>query len=253
MNEILTKMKLMRLQGMAKAFTLTLESGKNEKFTPDEMVTHLIESEWDERYNRKLDRTVQAARFRYKASIEQINYEDNRMDKNQVLRLADCEFIKRSENIIITGSTGIGKSFIASAIGHQACSLGYRVLYQHSTKLFGRMKIAKTDGSYQKELARIERQHIFIIDDFGIQPLDAQSRSVLMEIIEDRHGKSSTIITSQVPISKWHEIIGEQTIADAILDRIVHDAHRIVMKGDSLRRKKQQKSEEDIESIILKN
>lgn len=253
MNEILTKMKQMRLQGMAKAFTLTLESGKNEKFTPDEMVSHLVESEWDERYNRKLDRTVQAARFRYKASIEQINYEDGRMDKNQVLRLADCEFIKRSENIIITGSTGIGKSFIASAIGHQACSLGYRVLYQHSTKLFGRMKIAKTDGSYQKELARIERQHVLLIDDFGIQPLDAQGRSVLMEIIEDRHGRCSTIITSQVPISKWHEIIGEQTIADAILDRIVHDAHRIEMKGDSLRKKKHQKSEEDFESIILKN
>ena len=253
MNEILTKKKQMRLQGMAKAFTLTLESGKNEKFTPDQMVSHLVESEWDERYNRKLDRTLLAARFRYKSSIEQINYEDNRMDKNQVLRLADCEFIKRGENIIITGSTGIGKSFIASAIGHQACSLGYRVLYQHSTKLFGRMKIAKTDGSYQKELARIERQHIFIIDDFGIQPLDAHSRSALMEIIEDRHGKSSTIITSQVPISKWHEIIGEQTIADAILDRIVHDAHRIEMKGDSLRKKKQPKSEEDIESIILKN
>ncbi len=253
MNEILAKMRQMRLQGMAKAFTLTLESGKNEKFTPDEMVTHLVESEWDERYNRKLDRTVQAARFRYKASIEQINYEDNRMDKNQVLRLADCEFIKRSENIIITGSTGIGKSFIASAIGHQACSLGYRVLYQHSTKLFGRMKIAKTDGSYLKELAKIERQHILLIDDFGIQPLDAQSRSALMEIIEDRHGKSSTIITSQVPVSKWHEIIGEQTIADAILDRIVHDAHRIEMKGDSLRKKKHVKNEDKIESVIFKN
>ena len=253
MNEILAKMRQMRLQGMAKAFTLTLESGKNEKFTPDEMVTHLIESEWDERYNRKLDRTVQAARFRYKASIEQINYEDNRMDKNQVLRLADCEFIKRSENIIITGSTVIGKSFIASAIGHQACSLGYRVLYQHSTKLFGRMKIAKTDGSYLRELAKIERQHILLIDDFGIQPLDAQSRSALMEIIEDRHGKSSTIITSQVPVSKWHEIIGEQTIADAILDRIVHDAHRIEMKGDSLRKKKQVKNEDEIESVIFKN
>ena len=253
MNEILAKMRQMRLQGMAKAFTLTLESGKNEKFTPDEMVTHLVESEWDERYNRKLDRTVQAARFRYKASIEQINYEDNRMDKNQVLRLADCEFIKRSENIIITGSTGIGKSFIASAIGHQACSLGHRVLYQHSTKLFGRMKIAKTDGSYLKELAKIERQHILLIDDFGIQPLDAQSRSALMEIIEDRHGKSSTIITSQVPVSKWHEIIGEQTIADAILDRIVHDAHRIEMKGDSLRKKKHVKNEDEIESVIFKN
>jgi DNA replication protein DnaC len=253
MNEIVTKMKQMRLLGMAKAFSLTLESGKNEKFTPDEMITHLVESEWDERYNRKLDRTVLAARFRYKASVEQINYEDSRIDKNQVLRLADCEFITRKENIIITGSTGIGKSFIASAIGHQACSLGYRVLYQHSTKLFGRMKIAKADGTYLKELARIERQHILLIDDFGIQPLDAQSRSVLMEIIEDRHGKSSTIITSQVPISKWHEIIGEQTIADAILDRIVHNAHRIEMKGESLRKKKRLKIEEETESEFLKN
>ena len=158
MNEILTKMKHMRLLGMAKAFQLTLSSGKNEKFTPDEMITHLVESEWDERYNRKLDRSVRVARFRYKASVEEISFEDNRVDKNQVLRLADCEFIKRNENIIITGSTGIGKSFIASALGHQACALGYRVLYQYSTKLFGRMKIAKADGSYLKELAKIERQ-----------------------------------------------------------------------------------------------
>ena len=246
MNEILTKMKHMRLQGMANAFQRSLESGKNEAFTPDEMITHLIESEWDERYNRKLERTVHAARFRYKASIEQISYEDNRVDKNQILRLASCDFIKRNENIIITGSTGIGKSFIASALGHQACSKGYRVLYQHSTKLFVRMKMAKADGSYLKELAKIEKQHILLIDDFGLQPLDAQSRSVLMEMIEDRHGKSSTIITSQIPISKWHEIIGEQTIADAILDRIVHDAHRIEMKGDSLRKKRTPKKEENI-------
>ena len=238
---------------MAKAFQLTLSSGKNEKFTPDEMITHLVESEWDERYNRKLDRSVRVARFRYKASVEEISFEDNRVDKNQVLRLADCEFIKRNENIIITGSTGIGKSFIASALGHQACALGYRVLYQHSTKLFGRMKIAKADGSYLKELAKIERQHILLIDDFGIQPLDAQSRSALMEIIEDRHGKSSTIITSQIPVSKWHEIIGEQTIADAILDRIVHDAHRIEMKGDSLRKKRLPKNEVEIEWENLKN
>lgn len=253
MNEIVTKMKQMRLLGMAKAFNLTMESGKNEKFTPDEMVTHLIESEWDERYNRKLDRTLQSARFRYKASIEEISYDNNRVDKNQILRLAGCDFVKQKENILITGSTGIGKSFIASAIGHQACSLGYRVLYQYSTKLFGRMKIAKADGSYLKELAKIERQHVLLIDDFGIQPLDAQSRSVLMEIMEDRHGKSTTIITSQIPVSKWHEIIGEQTIADAILDRIVHDAHRIEMKGESLRKKRQPKNEEEIELFNLKN
>jgi len=253
MNEILIKMRQMRLLGMAKAFHLTLESGKNEKFTPDEMVTHLIEAEWDERYNRKLDRTLQSARFRYKASIEEISFENNRVDKNQVLRLADCEFVKQKENIIITGSTGIGKSFIASALGHQSCSLGYRVLYQHSTKLFGRMKIAKADGSYLKELAKIEKQHVLLIDDFGIQPLDAQSRSTLLEIMEDRHGKSSTIITSQIPINKWHEVIGEETIADAIMDRIIHDAHRVEMKGDSLRKKRRPKNEEEIDQINLKN
>jgi DNA replication protein DnaC len=250
MNEILMKMKQLRLLGMAKAFHLTLESEKNEKFTADEMITHLIDSEWDERYNRKLDRTIHAARFRYKSSVEEISFEDNRLDKNQVLRLADCAFMKQKENIIITGSTGIGKSHLASALGHQACTLGYRVLYQHSTKLFARMKIAKADGSYLKELAKIERQHLLLIDDFGILPLDAQSRATLMEIIEDRHGKSSTIITSQIPVSKWHEIIGEQTIADAILDRIVHDAHRIEMKGESLRKKKQPKN---IEEIVLQN
>lgn len=247
MNETISKMKQMRLLGMSRAFQLTMESGKNEKFTPDEMITHLIDAEWDERYNRKLDRSVQSARFRYKSSIEQINYDNNRVDKNQVQRLADCDFIKRGENIIITGSTGIGKSFLASAIGHQACSLGYRVLYQHNTKLFARMKIAKADGTYLKELAKMEKQHLLLIDDFGLQPLDAQSRSTLMEIIEDRHGKASIIITSQIPVSKWHDIIGEQTIADAILDRIVHDAHRIEMKGDSLRKKRQLKNEDIID------
>lgn len=246
-------MKEMRLTGMAKAFQLTLESGKNESYTPDEMVTHLVESEWDERYNRKLHRSVSRARFRYKASVEQLTFDDNRVNKNQVLRLADCDFIKRKENIIITGSTGIGKSFLASAIGHQACALGYKVIYYHNTKLFAKMKLAKADGSYLKELSRIERHHLLLIDDFGIAPLDAASRSTLMEIIEDRHGKGSTLITSQVPVSAWHDVIGEQTIADAILDRIVHDAHRLEMKGESLRKKRQPKTEEIIELENLKN
>jgi len=244
MQEILDKMRQMRLNGMARAFQHTLDGGRNERYTADEMLTHLIESEWDERHNRKLDRSLKDARFRYKASVETLNFDDNRLDKNQLTRLATCEFIKRKENIILTGSTGIGKSFVASAIGHQACALGYRVLYQHSTKLFARMKIAKADGTYLKELSRIERQQVLIIDDFGIQPLDAQGRSALMEIVEDRHGKSSTILTSQVPVSLWHEIIGEQTIADAILDRLVHDAHRIDMKGESLRRKRLNRTDE---------
>jgi len=253
MNEALNKMKQMKLLGMARAFQLTMDSGKNEKFTADEMITHLVESEWDERYNRRLTRSTQRAKFRYKASLEEITYENNRVDKNQILRLATCEFVDKKENLIITGSTGIGKSYLASAIGHKACSLGYRVLYQHHSKLFGRMKIAKADGSYLKELAKMERQHLLLIDDFGITPLDAQSRATLMEIMEDRHQKSSTIITSQLPVSKWHEVIGEETIADAILDRLIHDSHRIEMKGESMRRRKTTLTEETIEIENLKN
>jgi len=248
MNQTLEKMKRMRLQGMFRALQQTMDTGKNEKFTADEMVVHLVNAEWDERYNKKMERSVMLAKFRYKASVEQISFEENRIDKNQIIRLADCGFIKRKENIILTGSTGIGKSYVASALGYQACADGYKVLYQHSTKLFARLKLAKADGSYLKELTKIERQQLLIIDDFGIQPLDAQNRATLMEIIEDRHGKSSTIFTSQVPVSLWHEIIGEQTIADAILDRIVHDAHRIEMVGESMRRKKTIKEDEIIEN-----
>lgn len=247
MKQIADKMRQMKLLGMLRAFQLTHESGKNEQLTADEMVSHLVDTEWDDRHNRKLERASTAARFRYKASIEQLDFEDNRIDKNQILRLADCDFVKRKEVLAVIGSTGVGKSYLVSALGLQACALGYRVLYQHSTKLFGRMKIAKADGTYLKELAKIERQHLLIIDDFGIQPLDAQSRSTLMDIFEDRYEKASTIITSQIPISKWHDVIGEQTIADAILDRIVHNAHRIEMKGESLRKKKRPLKSDEIE------
>jgi len=145
---------------------------------------------------------------------------------------------------MITGSTGIGKSYLASAIGQQACTIGYRVMYTNATKLFAKLKMAKADGSYIGEIARIERQQLLILDDFGIQPLDAQSRSAFMEIIEDRHEKASTLITSQVPVAKWYEVIGEKTIADAIMDRIIHNAHRIELSGESLRKKYKEKTEE---------
>ena len=248
-EETIKKMKQMKLHGMARAFRTSLESGKTEKHTADELLSILIDSEWDDRYNRKLERSIKGARFRYKAAIEQVSFDTARqVEKNQVLRIADCDFINRKENVFITGSTGVGKSYIASALGHQACSLGYKVLYQQSTKLFSRMKIAKADGSYLKEIARMEKQDLLIIDDFGIQPLDAQSRSTLMEIIEDRHTRASTMVTSQVPVNKWYEIIGEQTIADAILDRIIHNAHRLELKGESMRKKQNQLQTQEIEN-----
>lgn len=235
----LDKLRKLKFYGMFHAFKSSIETGQTDQYTSDELLAHLIDSEWDYRQNRRIERQILYARFRYKASIEELHYHVERsIDRNQVMRLADCTFLDRFENLLITGSTGIGKSYLASAIGYQACMLGYRVLYASTPKLFARLKMAKADGSYIKEIAKIKKQQLLILDDFGIQPFDAQSRAALMEIIEDRHSKTSLIITSQLPISKWHEVIGEKTIADAILDRIVHDAHRIELKGESMRKKR---------------
>lgn len=239
MNETtLDKMRKLRLLGMYRAFKTNLENEQKHQYTSDELIRFLIDSEWDDRHNRHIERRLKNARFRYKASVENFYYDkDRNFDKNQFLRFADCSFIERKENIFITGSTGSGKSYIASALGNQACIEGYNVQYSNTTKLFAQLKMAKADGTWIKEIRKIEKTDLLIFDDFGIQPLDAQSRSLLMDIIEDRHGKSSTIITSQLPVKQWYEVIGEKTIADAILDRIVHDAQRIELKGESLRRK----------------
>ena len=241
MNEkTLEQMRKMKFFGMHRTFKTSLESGRQDDCTPDEIIAELVQAEWDERQNRAIEQKLKLAKFRYKASIENVQYDANRnMDKNQVMRFAECDFIARHENILITGSTGIGKSYMATAIGHQACCLGYRVQYHNTSKLFGKLKMARADGSYLREVAKLERQHLLILDDFGIQPFDAQSRAALMEIIEDRHGKSSIIVTSQVPVNKWYEVIGEQTVADAIMDRIIHQAHRVELTGESMRKKQE--------------
>lgn len=235
----LEKLKTMKLFGMHRTFKTDIESGQVSRYTADELIATLVDAEWDERQNRSIDLKVKNARFRYKALLEDLYYHtDRNLDKNQIMRFADCSFIDKAENILITGSTGIGKSYVASALGHHACSMGYRVIYHSIPKLFSKLKMSKADGSYLKEVAKIERQHLLILDDFGLQPFDASGRAALMEMVEDRHGKGALIITSQLPVSKWYDVIGEQTIADAILDRIVHAAHRVELKGESLRKRK---------------
>jgi DNA replication protein DnaC len=243
-EETLVKMKKMRLHGMHTNFCTMLQSNMAEHLTCDELIAQLIQSEWDDRRDRSIERGTKNARFRYKANIEQIDFALSRgIDKNQLHRLAECSFVKQKENLLITGPTGTGKSFLASAIGHQGCLMGLKVLYASCGKLFAQLKMSKADGSSLSELAKIEKQDVLILDDFGLQPFDAVSRSLLMDIIEDRHGKRSTIVTSQLPVAGWHDVLGEQTIADAILDRLIHGAHRIELKGESLRKKSNSNNE----------
>ncbi|QGY42177.1 ATP-binding protein [Maribellus comscasis] len=240
MNEVtLTRMKQMKLHGMHGAFKTAVETGKTDDYTIDQFVSMITDAEWDDRNNRKIERLIKNARFHYKATIENVVYEHTRnIDRTKLLRLAECDFINKNENVLISGSTGAGKSYIATALGYQACIEGYRVLYFNTTKLFSKLKMAKADGSYLKELAKMARHQLIILDDFGLQPLDSQNRIALLELIEDRHNKGSMLVTSQLPVSKWYEIIGEKTIADAILDRLIHQSHRIELMGESMRKKR---------------
>lgn len=231
------KMKELRLHGMQRAFKETFDSSLHEGLTPDELIAHLIDAEWDDRYNRKLERLLKKATFRYRARMEEIDYSSDRnIDKNTLIRLATCEWIGKKENLIITGATGSGKSFIACALGHTACVHKLTVRYANSMKLFAHLKIAKADGSYLREMKHLQRQDLVIIDDFGLKTLDAENRLILLELMEDRYGLKSTIISSQVPVTKWFDVIGDPTIADAICDRLVHNAQTINLKGGSMRK-----------------
>lgn len=234
----LEKMKAMKLLGMAHAFEEAMKAGIRSEYTPDELIAHLIESEYDDRYNRSLTRRLRLARMRHQARFEEISFNAERdLNKSLLRRLHETAWIRSAENVIITGKTGAGKSFIACALGHSACVNGFRVRYWNCMKLFSALKLAKADGSYQNEILRMARQDVLILDDFGLEMLDTQNRLMLLEILEDRIGRASTIVVSQLPVKAWHGIIGEPTIADAICDRLIHSAHIVDIDGDSMRRK----------------
>lgn len=237
-SETIEQMQKMHLNGMKRAYESSFETRNQDSFTNDEFIAWLIESEINQRNNKRTERLLQNAHFHYQASIEEISHTPDRdIDRNLLTRLADTSFIDRHENIIVTGCTGNGKSYLASALGHQACMKGYKVLYYNLGKLFNKLIMAKADGSYMKELSKVENQDLLIIDDFGLQAINYEKQLILMELIEDRHHKKSTIFCSQFPVKNWYDLIEEKTIADAILDRIIHSAFRFELKGESMRKK----------------
>lgn len=236
-QETLDKMRQMHLLGMYNAFKTSMESFKTESMTTDQFVAWLVSNEWDDRCNRMIERLIKQASFRYKASLEEVDYSLERgLERNLLERLAELSFVKESRDLFITGSSGTGKSYIATAPGYRVCQKGMKVLHANTARLMGQLKMAKAKGTILQELKKIERADLLVLDDFGIQPFDAGGRMNLMDIVEDRHGKKSRLITSQVPVKDWYDIIGEKTIADAVLDRIVHQAIRIELHGDSIRK-----------------
>lgn len=236
-NQTIEKMKQMRLGAMASLHLQHIEDNRIATVTADEYLALLTDHEWELRQNRKIERLIKNARFRQKASLVEVNYSHNRnLDKNMFERLGALDFIKKSENIIITGASGVGKSYLTQALGYQACLMEHKTLYTNTSRLFNRLKLCRMDGSYLKELKKLLKTDLLILDDFGLQAFDNNARETLMDIIEDRYNNKSTIISSQIPVSAWYDIIGEGTIADAILDRIINSSHRIELEGESLRK-----------------
>ncbi len=236
-NATIEKMRTMRLTGMIRIYQTLYENSTFSKMTIDEALAGMIDAEWDERYNRKLAGLLKRAQLRFQASVEQLNYEKKRgIDKGLILRLSACEWIREAKNIIVTGKTGAGKSYLACALGHQACLNNYTVRYFNCLKFFDDLKFAKADGTYNKKMTKIKKTNLVILDDFGLQVMDTPSRLMLLELLEDRYENAAVIISTQLPIDKWFDIIGDPTIADAICDRIIHRAYTINIKGGSMRK-----------------
>lgn len=228
----------LKLPGMVRAYQAVLTMPVQQQPTLSQFMANLAEAEMQDRTQKRTEKYLLQSKLRYNAIIEQVHCSSNRnLTKEKLMMVADCSFIERAENLLITGATGCGKSYLACAIGRQACYFGYKTLYFGINRFLERISSSKLDGTYIKLLNQIEKTHLLILDDFGISPLDAVTRLALLQILEDRYGKKSVIIASQIPTSKLYDYIGESTIADAIMDRLAVNAHRFDLKGESLRKK----------------
>jgi len=239
MMQIETQFKQLRLQGMNRTWQALQETRRIHELSLSEGLEILLQAEEQDRQQKRFERLEKNARFRYQASIEELQMDSSRgMDKALMATLATGDYLSKGESVLITGATGCGKSFLASALGHQACVQGHKVAYYNAQKLLQKTKMARLEGTIYKFFEKIAKTDLLILDDFGLTHLEQQQQLDLMELIEDRHGKASTIIASQLPVASWFDVIGEETIADAILDRLVHTSYRIELKGESLRKKR---------------
>jgi DNA replication protein DnaC len=235
----LDKLETLRFTGMAKALTEQIALPDIEALSFEERLGLLVDREMTEREDRRLKTRLRKAKLKQNACVEDMDFRQPRsLDKSLILDLSHCQWIKQHLNLLITGPTGVGKTWIACALAQKSCREGYSALYLRLPRLLQELPIAKGDGTYTKLLTRLAKIDVLILDDWGLSKLVAEQRRDLLEILEDRHDNRSTIVTSQLPLDKWHHMIGDPTLADAILDRLVHNAYKINLKGESMRKRK---------------
>lgn len=233
------KLKEMGLKGMARALEEQTASSASHELVFEERLGLLVDMEFTERKNRRLKTRLKKARLRHQACLEDIDYRHPRgLDRSLIQSLASCQWIRDHLNVLIIGPTGVGKSFLACALGHRGCLEGFNVAYTRAPRLFQELLVARGDGRYPKLMNTMAKAHLLIIDDWGLATLAEQEQRDLLELVEDRNGIHSTIMASQLPVEHWHEVIGNPTLADAILDRLIHNAYTITLKGESMRKKK---------------
>lgn len=231
------KLNVMKLYGMVAALKLYRDQPHDPPITPEDLVGILVDAEWTHREERKLQLRLRHARLRLPACIEDLDYRPGRgLSKATVLELANCGWVRNHQNVIVTGPTGVGKSYLACALGQKACRDGHSVIYRRASRLFDELALARGDGTLPHLLKRLAKAEVLILDDFGLEPLGAAQRKDLLEVLDDRYGSGSTLVTSQLEPKDWHPLIGDPTLADAICDRLVHNAHRLKLAGDSMRK-----------------
>lgn len=237
LHPTIESLKTLRLWGMVKALENQLNQPQIENMNFEERLGLIVDKEINDRENRRLQIRLRNASLKQEASMENIDYHASRgIDKKLVFTLANCQWIKTHRNILIAGATGTGKTYLSCALAHKACLEGSTVYYARLPRLLPELAMARGDGSYNKKMKQLAKTEVLILDDWGLAPLTDEQRRDLLEILDDRHEKCSTIVTSQLPIKLWHEAIGDKTLADAILDRLIHNAYRLELKGDSMRK-----------------